>query len=213
MTVIALPDLQSQRDMPLVMFINVQRDFASQDGARYIQSAEHTLERLRALLDWAREHGFPIAHFRQTTEETASGADGRCSAWMEGFTPRANEFVYEHTLPSCFSNESFGHLISWVHQPNLILAGFSGDQSCLSTAIDAFHRYCRVSFVQDCSATASLAGFTEGAAHRVLCNLISFYADVVSADDVMGRFRQYIPLRPIQGSMPEGEGLSLRRPL
>lgn len=213
MTVITLPDLQSQRDMPLVMFLNVQRDFAADDGARYIKSAERPLEKLRVLLDWARESGFPIAHFRQTSERAAPGADVRYSAWMEGFTPRANEFVYEHALPSCFSNESFGHLVSWVHQPNLILAGFSGDQSCLSTAIDAFHRYCRVTFVQDCSATGALAGFTESAAHRVLCNLISFYADVVSVDGVMERFGQYIPLRPAAGNLPEGQGSSLRRPL
>lgn len=178
MSIIHLPDLVRFRRMPLIAFLDLQEEFLASGRARSIRGALSRLDALRCLLQTARSQGLPIAHFRRIEDGYYFNEASQFSGWIKGFNPRPSEFNYTHSTPSCFSNESFRRMLEGVAQPTIVLAGFSGEESCLSTAIDAYHRGYRAIFLEDCSATSQLDGLDSDQSHNAVCSIISRYARV-----------------------------------
>jgi glycine/D-amino acid oxidase-like deaminating enzyme len=59
-----------------------------------------------------------------------------------------------------------------------LAAGQFGELSCLSTAIDAFHRDHRPTFLTDALVSCSHKDLSAGAMLRALARILSLYADV-----------------------------------
>src|ERR1700675_2876911 len=59
--------------------------------------------------------------------------------WTEGFEPCRNEMLFEHNSSCCCYSTPFTALVS-ESRSGILLAGFAGEQTCLSILIDAFHR-------------------------------------------------------------------------
>jgi hypothetical protein len=58
--------------------------------------------------------------------------------WIEGLGPCHNEMMFERSSPSCYSPKAFAASVN-QSRGGIVMAGFAGEQSCLSTLIDAFH--------------------------------------------------------------------------
>lgn len=169
----------------LVVFADLQLEYVAAGRAHSLAETEACIANCRQLLNSARNARLPIAHFRQIRADTHFNKQCRFSGWIDGFQPRANEMVYERSLPSCYANDDFCGFLEHVSQPVFLLAGLSGEQACLSTAIDAHHRDHGLVFIRDCSATTSLAGLSETQSHDALCDLISKYADILPMQVVL----------------------------
>lgn len=164
----------------LVVFADLQLEYIASGRAHSLAETEQCIANCRQFLEAARNARLPIAHFRQIRADTHFNKQSRFSQWIDGFQPHANEMVYDRSLPSCYANGDFCEFLAHISQPVVLLAGLSGEQACLSTAIDAHHRNHGLVFIQDCSATTSLGGLSESQSHDVLCDLISRYADVLT---------------------------------
>ncbi len=57
--------------------------------------------------------------------------------------------VFERSKPSCYASREFAIAMT-EGGGHFVLAGFSGEGSCLATAMDAFHRDHKVTFLADC---------------------------------------------------------------
>ncbi len=191
MSVIQLPGLRRSRALPLVAFMNLQKEHLADGRAKYIESAQARLAPIDSLLSKARSLRLPIAHFRRVENGYLFNEGTPFSDWIDGFSPRANEFVFSHSKPSCFSSSAFRKMIDQVDDPVLVVAGFSGEETCLSTVIEGYHLGCRTIFVEDCSATSALGELDEAASHNAVCSIISRYAEISSSgdvwDDVLGQ--------------------------
>lgn len=174
----------------LVLFADLQMEYVTAGRAYAVTAAERCLENCRELLHLARQLRLPIAHFRQLRSESYFNRASRFSQWIDGFRPLPSEIVYERAAPSCYSNAEFGGFIDSITNPTIILAGLSGDQACLSTAIDASHRKDRLIFVSDCSATPSLGGLGEDQSHEAVCQIVARYSDVMTLRETVAQLNR-----------------------
>ncbi len=184
MTVIHLPP-HRRAVTPLFVMIDLQLEYLTEGRPHYLSGAHETFKNCARLLDKLRELRLPIAHFRQIHVGYNFNRASRFSQWAEPLRPRPSEYMYERRLPSCFNSADFACLMREIEYPEIVICGVTGERACLSTAIDAFNRDCRVTFVADCSASHALADRDEKSTHQVVIDLISVYGDIVSLAEIM----------------------------
>jgi nicotinamidase-related amidase len=179
MNVIRIPKRSAGAAIPLIAMVDLQEEYAADGRAFHIERLDGCLANCQLLLEIARERRFPIAHFRRVTNGHFFNRKTRYADWLQPFQPRANEHVYERNSPSCFSHHSFCGLIENMDDPAIIFAGLSGEQSCLSTAIDSHHRGTRSIFVKDCWATSTIGALSERQSHDVVFDIVPLYAELM----------------------------------
>ena len=89
--------------------------------------------------------------------------------------------VFDHCLPSCYSSAEFAETAAHL-DGNFVVAGQVGELSCLSTAVDAFHRNERPTFLTDALVTHGSRELPAAAMERALAHLLSFYVDTDMAE-------------------------------
>ena len=196
MNIIRMSKFRKMRRAIYVVFTDLQVEYVTSGRAFAIDAVQPCLERCRLLLECVRDLGLPVCHFRQLGTGEYFNSGSKFSHWIEDFRPRPNEMVFERTLPSCYSNEAFASLLERSGDPTVVLAGLAGEEAVLSTAVDALHRDHKLIFVQDASASHSVAGWSEAETHEFLTNLIAIYSDVTTAQEMTRQFR-HNPLRSL----------------
>jgi len=181
------------RAVPLVALVDLQVEHAAPGRAFSLAVIEPCLANCRAVLAESRRLGLPIAHFRQTQTNTYFDHVSPLSAWMSDFRPRTNEMMFEHRLPSCYSNREFSAFMDVVETPTLVLLGLTGEGACLSTAVDGYHRGHTTIFVCDASASRPLPGLNATESHAAVVKIMSFYVDVVSTTRALDRIAKINP--------------------
>jgi nicotinamidase-related amidase len=169
----------------LVVFADYQREyvvtgrpFAIREHAAVLGAARHWLETARSLF-------LPIAHVRQYRSQPTFNRTSTFADWIDGFRPRTDETLYERSAQSCYADSGFSDFVDQIADPLILLAGLSGDQACLATAIDAARRGHRLIFLNDCSATPSFAGLDEAKSHEVVTGVIERYVEVATSDELL----------------------------
>jgi nicotinamidase-related amidase len=101
------------------------------------------------------------------------------SNWIAGFEPLTSEMVFERSKPSCYANREFAHAMT-EGGGHFVLAGFAGEAGCLATAVEAFHRGHRVTYLSDASASHGLNQIAAASVHKTVVELIGLYGDVTT---------------------------------
>jgi nicotinamidase-related amidase len=87
--------------------------------------------------------------------------------------------VFERNRPSCFASSAFAEVMANA-RGNLVLAGFTGEGACLATAVEAFNRGHRVTFLRDASASRALGDIAAGDVHRTISEIIGNFGEAVN---------------------------------
>jgi nicotinamidase-related amidase len=164
--------------IPIVVFVDLQQEYLASPRALAIPSAAAALVHCRAALAHARKIGWPIAFVRWTGRSPFFNQATKFSRWIEGFEPTGADMIFERSRPSCYASPEFSEVID-SSGGNLVLAGFAGEAACLSTAVDAFHRGHRLTYLADASASHGLDEMTDRDMHSAIEKVISLYGDVV----------------------------------
>ncbi|MGI9384573.1 MAG: isochorismatase family protein [Methyloligellaceae bacterium] len=167
------------------MFVDLQEEYVASGRYFALGDVERSLANCRRLLAAARETGLAIAHFRQIKSSPFFNREAIFSQWIGDFRPKSHEMVFERDKPSCYCNASFENFMAQISQPSVVIAGLTGEQSCLATIIEAAHRGHHVIFAHDASASRTLGERSEAETHDVVTDLIGLYASVMSTDDVI----------------------------
>ncbi len=165
--------------VPIVVFVDLQQEYIADSRALALPAAADALVQCRDALTHARAIGLPIAFVRWVGRSPFFNQATKFARWIDGFEPRGCDMIFERSLPSCYSSSRFDEVIG-SSGGNLVLAGFAGETACLSTAIDAFHRGHRITFLSDASASHDLDDMTGINVHRSLTKIVSVYGDVTS---------------------------------
>lgn len=189
MTVIQISQFRELKNAPLIAMVDLQVEYVSTGRAYAINDIDSCLANCRALLDRARRMGLPIAHFRQLRPSPYFNCASKFSDWIEDFRPKTTEMVFERALPSCYSNAGFCSFLERLSAPTIILAGLTGEEACLCTAVDALHRNHKLIFVQDASASHAIGKTGEADSHEFVSNLMSVYGTVISTGDLTRQFK------------------------
>ena len=164
--------------IPIVVFVDLQQEYIASPRALAIPSAPDALVYCRAALAHARKIGWPIAFVRWAGRSPFFNQATRFSRWIEGFEPTGVDMIFERSRPSCYASPEFSEVVA-SSGGNLVLAGFAGETACLSTAVDAFHRGHRLTYLADASASHSLDDMASGETHSTIAKIIGLYADVM----------------------------------
>jgi nicotinamidase-related amidase len=147
--------------------------------------AAAALANCRAALDHARSRGFPVAFIRQFSRRSAYFNPATAfSGWISGFEPTGADMVFERESPSCYSSVPFAQFMEGCGG-HFTLAGFAGETACLSTAIDAFHRRHRFSYLADASASHGLGELSAEEVQKAVTGIVGVYGDIVTTSDWM----------------------------
>jgi nicotinamidase-related amidase len=165
--------------IPILVFVDLQQEYIASPRALAIPTAPDALVNCRAALVHARRMGWPIAFIRWAGRSPFFNQATKFSHWIEGFEPTGADMIFERGRPSCYASSQFSEVIA-SSGGNYILAGFAGEAACLSTAIDAFHRGHRMTYLMDASASHGLDDMTGSEVHTAVSKIIGLYGDVMS---------------------------------
>src|ERR1700742_1968852 len=165
--------------IPTLVLLDLQQEYTATPRLYSIPKAEAALENCRMALAHARGMGFPVAFLRMVGRSAYFNPALSYSRWIPGFEPMTSEMVFERTMPSCYANREFAHAMT-EGGGHFVLAGFSGEAGCLATAVEAFHRGHRVTYLADASASHDLERIAAATVHDTVTQLIGLYGDVTS---------------------------------
>ena len=180
--------------IPTLVLLDLQREYTAAPRLHSIPKAEAALENCRMVLAHSRKMGFPVAFFRMAGRSPFLNQTLSYSHWIPGFEPMTSEMVFERSMPSCYANREFGHVMT-ESGGHFVLAGFSGEAGCLATAVEAFHRGHSVTYLADASASLGLNRIPAASVHETVVELIGLYGEVTTtrewiSEQSAGVFRQ-----------------------
>ena len=131
--VVKLPD--SMIDPPLLVAIDIQREYTTQGRRYYINGVEPSLENCRKVLSHARGQRWPVAHVRHVQGGHLFNETMPYSRFVEGFEPLPHEFVFTKNNFSCYSNAAFSDLLESARRGTVYIIGYNSLMCCLSTSL------------------------------------------------------------------------------
>jgi nicotinamidase-related amidase len=184
-----------QRSVPPLVFVDLHNDqLAETDefrAAHFVQA----LDNCRLLLAHARREQWPIAFVAPLQSTGMRGS--RRALWIPGFEPSRSDMVFHRSDASCYSSREFADAMSDAGS-TFMLAGFSTEDACLATMIDAARMGQYVGLVTDASITRPLPGYSADDSHRFVVALAGRYAGLITA-------RQWIEIAGTVRPDPEPE--------
>jgi nicotinamidase-related amidase len=183
--VIYLRALQDSSVSPCLVLVDMQQEYIAGSRLMALPHAAAALANCRAALDHARSRGFPVAFIRQFSRRSAYFNPATTfSSWISGFEPTGADMVFERESPSCYSSGPFAQFMEGCGG-HFTLAGFAGETACLSTAIDAFHRRHRFSYLADASASHGLGELSAEEVQKAVTGIVGVYGDIITTSDWM----------------------------
>lgn len=180
-TIIDLRAYADSRGIPTFVLVDMQQEYLAAPRGLALPNADEALERCRAALEHARRIGLPVAFVRWLGKSAFFNPATPFSRWIDGFEPLGIDMVFERNQPSCYASSQFADVMDQAGG-NFVLAGFAGEAACLSTAIDAFHRGHRMTFLSDASASHALGDISAQETHRTISKVLSLYTDVIETE-------------------------------
>ena len=166
--------------LPTLVLVDMQEEYLAASRALAIPNVETALANCRDALAHARLMGIPVAYTRWLGS-TFFNVGTRYSGWIKGFEPHGSDSIFERKQPSCYANRHFAEVMT-SNSGNFIIAGFAGEAACLSTAIEAFHRGHRVTFLADASASHGLGQRSPADVHAFVCQLMGLWGTVTPTE-------------------------------
>lgn len=193
------------RGTPTLVFVDMQQEYIAAPRGLALPKAVDALVKCRIALDYARNVGLPVAFVRWVGRSPFFNPATPFSRWIEGFGPLSTDMVFERGQPSCYASPQFTEVMNNAGG-YFVLAGFAGEVACLSTAVDAFHRGHRMTFLSDASASHALGDVSAHDAHQTVSKLVTLYADVIETETWVAT----ASLRPNRGGY---DGSWITRPI
>jgi nicotinamidase-related amidase len=181
MNVVNLRSYSNVSLIPTLVLLDMQQEYIASPRLYSIPDVEVALENCRLALLHARRLGLPIAFLRMIDKAPFFNPLLSYSNWIAGFEPLTSEMVFERSKPSCYANREFAHAMT-EGGGHFVLAGFSGEAGCLATAVEAFHRGHRVTYLADASASHGLNRIPAPSVHKTVAQLIGLYGDVTTTE-------------------------------
>jgi nicotinamidase-related amidase len=181
-------DLRKFRDrgrtVPTLVLVDLHHDLFDLFEVSDVSGPTQALDNCLALLRHARALGFPVAFTRRIAAPETFASEPNYPRWINGFEPQRSDMVFDRCLPSCYASADFAEMAEHLGG-NFVVAGQVGELSCLSTAVDAFHRDQRPTFLTDALVTRGSSHLPALTMERALAHIISLYVETETAEGWM----------------------------
>jgi ureidoacrylate peracid hydrolase len=173
-------------DTPLLIAIEIQREYTTKGRPYFMEGIDESLENCRKVLTHAREKNWTVAHVRHEQPGTVFGQSHAATQFVKGFEPLPREYLFTKSNFSCYSNPGFEKFMETSRPEQVYLIGYSSPMCCLSTIVEGYHRGHELTFVTDASLARATPNAEEKTAHMHATHIISFYANLVETAQVLG---------------------------
>ena len=180
-SVINLTAFASARRTATLVLIDMHQNPSSAGRDPALGDAQPALENARLALSQGRSAGVPIAFVRQIDPAASLKQASRYPRWIEGFEPGRTDMVFDRQLPSCYASPEFADMMKHMGG-DYVFAGLFGEGACLATAVDAFHRGHRFTYLADASASRVFEDISAADMHRASTHIVSLYGDVTTTE-------------------------------
>jgi hypothetical protein len=131
-SVVSLRTVASSSSVPIVVFVDMQREYLAKALRLAISGIDRALDNCRRVLDHSRRVGLPVAFIRMVNESAFFNRATPFVRWIDGFEPHRDEMVFERSAPSCYSSKSFAALVNHmsaddVHRAVSRISGLYGE--------------------------------------------------------------------------------------
>ena len=150
--VVNLRSYANKSTVPTLVLLDLQQEYIASPRMFALPDAEAAIENCRRVLRHARQFGLPVAFLRMIDRTPFFNPALSYSKWISGFEPVSSDMIFERNKPSCYASREFANAMT-AGGGHFVLAGFSGEAACLATAMEAFHRDHRVTYLADASAS------------------------------------------------------------
>jgi isochorismate hydrolase len=169
------------RGLPTLVLVDLHHDASDLMAICSSGSDTDAIVNCRRLLAHARANGFPVGFMRRLAAPPNPATTPVYPRWIEGFEPKRSDMIFDRWRPSCYASAPFAEMGECL-SGNYVLAGQFGEMSCLSTAVDAFHRDHRPTFLTDALVIRGGDDISASAMQRAVAHIISLYADAKSTE-------------------------------
>ena len=135
-------------DPPILVCADLQSEYLTEGRRHVIADAEAITARCRELMTLWRGNLWPIIHLKRIAQAAWFNPASNLTDWIAELKPRPGELAFEHPLPSAYSSTRFAEYMANMKNMRCVLAGFSLDETILSTVVDGFHRSHRYQVVE-----------------------------------------------------------------
>jgi nicotinamidase-related amidase len=181
-------DLRSFRDRgraaPTLVLVDLHHDACDLVEVSEGSHPTRALERCAEILRHARACGFPVAFTRRIIAPNTLAGTPTYPRWIGGFEPQRSDMVFDHCRPSCYASGEFAEMAEHLGG-HFVIAGRVGEISCLSTAVDAFHRDHRPTFLIDALLSRGGKELSAAMIERALSHILSLYVQTATAEGWM----------------------------
>jgi len=181
-------DLRRFRDrgraVPTLVLVDLHHDLFDLFEVNGVSGPTRAIENCGAVLEHARACGFPVAFTRRIAAPEHLAAAPSYPRWINGFEPLRSDMVFERCLPSCYASADFAEMAEHLGG-NFVVAGQVGELSCLSTAVDAFHRDQRPTVLTDALVSRGGKDLPAATMERALAHILSLYVEPDTAEGWM----------------------------
>lgn len=181
-------DLRKFRDrgraVPTLVLVDMHHELFDLFEVNGVSGPTRAIDNCLEILRHVRALGFPVAFTRRIPAVTNLGAEPTYPRWINGFEPQRSDMVFDRCKPSCYASADFAEMAEYLGG-NFVIAGQAGELSCLSTAVDAFHRDQRPTFLTDALVMRGSRDLPAATMERALGHIISLYADTDTAEGWM----------------------------
>ena len=178
MNIVDLNVLKGSAPLPLLILIDVQREYVESRRPLALKSHESAIANCRNLLQHARRSYMPVAFLRWVQPSKIFNPNGAFTTWIDGLEPLGSEMVFDRRWPSAYTSEEFAAMMDEGWGYDAAIAGFTGTIACLATMVDASQRQHRLTFLADASQSHAMGTHDETAAHAMAGSIISLFGKV-----------------------------------
>jgi len=176
----------SVHDDPLILVCaDLQTEYLTEGRRHVIADADAISSRCLELMTLWRNNLWPILHLKRIAQAAWFNPASNLTNWIADLKPRPGELAFEHPLPSAYSSTRFAEYMANMKNIRCVVAGFSLDETILSTVIDGFHRSHRYQIVSDAVACRRL-GTGDAASYKMaVVKVVGNFAGILESADLM----------------------------
>jgi ureidoacrylate peracid hydrolase len=169
--------------MKALVVIDVQREYTTYGRHFHIENIANSLKNAKTMLDYAREHAWPIVHVQHLQDGGIFNRTSEFSNFIDGFYPREGERLAAKGKYSSFSSSAFSKFAEEYSDHELVVIGYGTTMCCLSTIVDGFHRGYKFALVEDACAARSSKRFSEQSMHEHAIAILEPFARIARTMD------------------------------
>jgi nicotinamidase-related amidase len=179
-----LPSLHD--DPPILICADLQAEYLTEGRCHVITDAEAIMSRCLELMTLWRNRLWPVMHLKRIAQAAWFNPASNLTDWIAELKPKPGELAFEHPLPSAYSSSRFAEYMANMRNIRCVLAGFSLDETILSTVVDGFHRSHRYWIVSDAVACRR-PGVGDAASYKqAVVRVIANFSGVQESSELTG---------------------------